>query len=65
MCTATKDRVLPGTTTGSFPRPGWLDDIPAEQLVVSSDCGFRRQGCTREPALSEASAIAMSKTAGA
>ena len=32
--------------------------IPAEQLIVSSDCGFGRQGCNREIAFYKASAIA-------
>ena len=32
--------------------------IPAEQLIVSGDCGFCRQGCNREIAFYKASAIA-------
>ena len=32
--------------------------IPAEKLIVSSDCGFGRQGCNREIAFYKASAIA-------
>jgi 5-methyltetrahydropteroyltriglutamate--homocysteine methyltransferase len=32
--------------------------IPAESLIVSSDCGFGRQGCNREIAFYKASAIA-------
>jgi len=32
--------------------------IPAENLIVSSDCGFGRQGCNREIAFYKASAIA-------
>jgi 5-methyltetrahydropteroyltriglutamate--homocysteine methyltransferase len=32
--------------------------IPVEQLIVSSDCGFGRQGCNREIAFYKASAIA-------
>jgi len=32
--------------------------IPAERLIVSSDCGFGRQGCNREIAFYKASAIA-------
>jgi 5-methyltetrahydropteroyltriglutamate--homocysteine methyltransferase len=32
--------------------------IPPERLIVSSDCGFGRQGCTREIAFYKASAIA-------
>ncbi len=32
--------------------------VPVEQLVVSSDCGFGRQGCNREIAFYKASAIA-------
>ena len=35
-----------------------LKHIPPEQLVVSSDCGFGRQGCNREIAFYKASAIA-------
>ena len=32
--------------------------IAPEQLIVSSDCGFGRQGCNREIAFYKASAIA-------
>jgi 5-methyltetrahydropteroyltriglutamate--homocysteine methyltransferase len=32
--------------------------IPADRLIVSSDCGFGRQGCNREIAFYKASAIA-------
>jgi len=35
-----------------------LDCISPEQLIVSSDCGFGRQGCNREIAFYKASAIA-------
>jgi 5-methyltetrahydropteroyltriglutamate--homocysteine methyltransferase len=35
-----------------------LKYIPVEQLVVSSDCGFGRQGCNREIAFYKASALA-------
>ena len=35
-----------------------LKYIAPEQLIVSSDCGFGRQGCTREIAFYKASAIA-------
>ena len=35
-----------------------LNYIPAERLIVSSDCGFGRQGCNREIAFYKASAIA-------
>jgi 5-methyltetrahydropteroyltriglutamate--homocysteine methyltransferase len=35
-----------------------LQFIPAEKLIVSSDCGFGRQGCNREVAFYKASAIA-------
>src|SRR5205823_8560068 len=35
-----------------------LKFIPPERLVVSSDCGFGRQGCNREIAFYKASAIA-------
>jgi 5-methyltetrahydropteroyltriglutamate--homocysteine methyltransferase len=35
-----------------------LEHIAAEQLIVSSDCGFGRQGCNREIAFYKASAIA-------
>ena len=35
-----------------------LKYIPADRLVVSSDCGFGRQGCNREIAFYKASAIA-------
>ena len=35
-----------------------LKYIPAEKLIISSDCGFGRQGCNREIAFYKASAIA-------
>lgn len=35
-----------------------LKFIPAEQLIVSSDCGFGRQGCNRDIAFFKATAIA-------
>jgi 5-methyltetrahydropteroyltriglutamate--homocysteine methyltransferase len=35
-----------------------LKYIPPERLIVSSDCGFGRQGCNREIAFWKASAIA-------
>jgi 5-methyltetrahydropteroyltriglutamate--homocysteine methyltransferase len=35
-----------------------LKYIPPEQLIVSSDCGFGRQGCNREIAFYKASSIA-------
>ncbi len=35
-----------------------LKYIPADRLIVSSDCGFGRQGCNREIAFYKASAIA-------
>jgi 5-methyltetrahydropteroyltriglutamate--homocysteine methyltransferase len=35
-----------------------LEHIAPEQLIVSSDCGFGRQGCNREIAFHKASAIA-------
>jgi 5-methyltetrahydropteroyltriglutamate--homocysteine methyltransferase len=35
-----------------------LEHIEPEQLIVSSDCGFGRQGCNREIAFYKASAIA-------
>ena len=35
-----------------------LEHISPEQLVVSSDCGFGRQGCNREIAFYKATAIA-------
>jgi 5-methyltetrahydropteroyltriglutamate--homocysteine methyltransferase len=35
-----------------------LKCIASEQLVVSSDCGFGRQGCNREIAFYKASSIA-------
>src|SRR5438045_7761074 len=35
-----------------------LKYVPAERLVVSSDCGFGRQGCNREIAFYKATAIA-------
>jgi 5-methyltetrahydropteroyltriglutamate--homocysteine methyltransferase len=35
-----------------------LKYIPAEKLIVSSDCGFGRQGCNREIAFYKATAIA-------
>jgi 5-methyltetrahydropteroyltriglutamate--homocysteine methyltransferase len=36
-----------------------LKHIAPEQLIVSSDCGFGRQGCNREIAFFKATAIAM------
>jgi 5-methyltetrahydropteroyltriglutamate--homocysteine methyltransferase len=38
-----------------FERPKY---IAPEQLIVSSDCGFGRQGCNREIAFYKASSIA-------
>lgn len=35
-----------------------LEHIPPERLVVSSDCGFGRQGCNRDIAFYKASSIA-------
>ena len=35
-----------------------LKVIPPERLIVSSDCGFGRQGCNREIAFYKATAIA-------
>ena len=35
-----------------------LEHISPEQLIVSSDCGFGRQGCNREIAFYKATAIA-------
>ena len=35
-----------------------LKHIAPEQLIVSSDCGFGRQGCNREIAFYKATAIA-------
>ena len=35
-----------------------LKHVAPEQLIVSSDCGFGRQGCNREIAFYKASAIA-------
>jgi 5-methyltetrahydropteroyltriglutamate--homocysteine methyltransferase len=35
-----------------------LKHIPPERLIVSSDCGFGRQGCNREIAFYKASALA-------
>jgi 5-methyltetrahydropteroyltriglutamate--homocysteine methyltransferase len=35
-----------------------LRHIAPEQLIVSSDCGFGRQGCNREIAFAKATAIA-------
>jgi 5-methyltetrahydropteroyltriglutamate--homocysteine methyltransferase len=35
-----------------------LKYIPVEKLIVSSDCGFGRQGCNRDIAFYKASAIA-------
>jgi 5-methyltetrahydropteroyltriglutamate--homocysteine methyltransferase len=35
-----------------------LKHIPPERLIVSSDCGFGRQGCNREIAFYKATAIA-------
>jgi 5-methyltetrahydropteroyltriglutamate--homocysteine methyltransferase len=35
-----------------------LQYVPPDRLIVSSDCGFGRQGCNREIAFYKASAIA-------
>jgi 5-methyltetrahydropteroyltriglutamate--homocysteine methyltransferase len=35
-----------------------LKYVPPERLIVSSDCGFGRQGCNREIAFYKATAIA-------
>ena len=35
-----------------------LEYVSPEQLIVSSDCGFGRQGCNREIAFFKATAIA-------
>jgi 5-methyltetrahydropteroyltriglutamate--homocysteine methyltransferase len=35
-----------------------LKHIPADRLIVSSDCGFGRQGCNREIAFYKSTAIA-------
>ena len=35
-----------------------LKHLPADRLIVSSDCGFGRQGCNREIAFYKATAIA-------
>jgi 5-methyltetrahydropteroyltriglutamate--homocysteine methyltransferase len=35
-----------------------LKYIPAEKLIVSSDCGFGRQGCNRDIAFYKSTAIA-------
>ncbi|MGH7970126.1 MAG: hypothetical protein ACREIC_15505, partial [Limisphaerales bacterium] len=35
-----------------------LKYIPPERLIISSDCGFGRQGCNREIAFYKASALA-------
>jgi 5-methyltetrahydropteroyltriglutamate--homocysteine methyltransferase len=35
-----------------------LQHIPPEKLIVSTDCGFGRQGCNREIAFYKASSIA-------
>ena len=35
-----------------------LEHVSAEQLIVSSDCGFGRQGCNRDIAFFKTAAIA-------
>ena len=35
-----------------------LKHVPAERLIVSTDCGFGRQGCNREIAFYKTTAIA-------
>jgi 5-methyltetrahydropteroyltriglutamate--homocysteine methyltransferase len=35
-----------------------LKFIPPERLIISSDCGFGRQGCNREIAFYKATSIA-------
>jgi hypothetical protein len=63
MLTVSRDRPLLTTITGSLPRPHWfvanlpeevadlirraLKVIPPERLIVSTDCGFGRQGMSR------------------
>jgi 5-methyltetrahydropteroyltriglutamate--homocysteine methyltransferase len=46
----------PGDVAGEIRKA--LRYIPPERLIVSSDCGFGRQGCNREIAFYKASAIA-------
>ena len=46
----------PEDVTGAIHRA--LEHIAPEQLIVSSDCGFGRQGCNREIAFYKASSIA-------
>jgi len=38
-----------------------LEFIAPEQLILSSDCGFGRQGCNREIAFFKAAAIAQGR----
>jgi 5-methyltetrahydropteroyltriglutamate--homocysteine methyltransferase len=38
-----------------------LEVIPADRLVLSSDCGFGRQGCNRTVAYYKAAAIAQGR----
>jgi 5-methyltetrahydropteroyltriglutamate--homocysteine methyltransferase len=47
---------LPGQVAASIRQA--LEHIAPEQLIVSSDCGFGRQGCNREIAFFKATAIA-------
>jgi 5-methyltetrahydropteroyltriglutamate--homocysteine methyltransferase len=46
----------PGEVAASIHRA--LEHIAPEQLIVSSDCGFGRQGCNREIAFYKATSIA-------
>jgi 5-methyltetrahydropteroyltriglutamate--homocysteine methyltransferase len=50
---------LPSVVAGRIRRA--LDVIPADKLVLSSDCGFGRQGCNRTVAYYKAAAIAQGR----
>ena len=49
MFTATKDRVLPTTVTGSWPRPSWYTGNLLERpySTALADVGFRSSTPTR------------------
>ncbi len=50
---------LPSVVAGRVRRA--MEVIPAEKLVLSSDCGFGRQGCNRIVAFYKAAAIAQGR----
>jgi methionine synthase II (cobalamin-independent) len=57
MLNATRDLVLPTTITGSYPRPRWFTEELRGRLILSTDCGFGREGLARRIAFDKAVAI--------